>query len=475
MTNRAHLIGIGGTGLSAIAKVLVEKGWQVSGSDRSTSPYLQELEKLGVKLFIGHSAGNIQDVDVVVRSSAIPDDNVEVVAAREKGIPVQKRVDFLPTVIGDQACIAVAGTHGKTTTTAMIAWILTKAGMDPSFIIGSVSKNLGTNAHAGKGEFFVIEADEYDSMFLGLRPFIAVVTNVEHDHPDCYPTPKSYTQAFLNFLANLEPRGAVILCADNAGAMDVRFKLPPNKPVFTYSSYLLLDSDPNSNQQNADYVLTRADDGTFHLCAQEPLHVRKEILPMTVGMPGIHVLQNGMSAVIACMTLGVDPAAISQALSDFSGTGRRFEIVGERNGITLVDDYAHHPTEIRATIQAARMAYPGRRLWVVWQPHTYSRTQTLLADYTREVAMADRLVVTEVFAAREKPNSFSAVEVVQAVKNIPTEFAPTLDHAVTYLTTNLRSGDVVLVLSAGDAIQINKNLLKSPIFKKPTKSSGVKK
>ncbi|NMB59875.1 MAG: UDP-N-acetylmuramate--L-alanine ligase, partial [Chloroflexi bacterium] len=303
MTNRVHFIGIGGTGLSAIAKVLVEKGWQVSGSDRSSSPYLQELEKLGVKLYIGHSSENIKDVDVVVRSSAVPNDNVEVISAREKGIPVQKRVDFLPTVIGNQACIAVSGTHGKTTTTAMIAWILTKAGMDPSFIIGSVSKNLGTNAHAGKGEFFVIEADEYDSMFLGLRPFIAVVTNVEHDHPDCYPTPKSYTQAFLNFLSNLEPRGAVILCADNAGAMDVRFKLPPNKPVFTYSSYLLLESDPNSNQQNADYILTRSDDGTFHLCTQEPLHVRKEVLPMSVGMPGIHVLQNGMSAAIACMTL----------------------------------------------------------------------------------------------------------------------------------------------------------------------------
>jgi UDP-N-acetylmuramate--alanine ligase len=475
MTNRVHLIGIGGTGLSAIAKVLVEKGWQVSGSDRATSPYLQELENLGVKLYIGHSAGNIGDVDVVVRSSAVPDDNIEVVTAREKGIPVQKRVDFLPSVIGDQACIAVAGTHGKTTTTAMIAWILTKAGLDPSYIIGSVSKNLGTNAHAGKGEFFVIEADEYDSMFLGLHPFIAVVTNVEHDHPDCYPTPRSYTQAFLNFLSNLEPRGAVVLCADNIGAMDVRFKLPPNKPVFTYSSYLLLEENPNSNQQNADYVLTRTDDGLFHLCEQEPLRVRKEVLPMTVGMPGIHVLQDAMSAAIACMTIDVKPEAITRALTEFSGTGRRFEKAGEINGITLIDDYAHHPTEIRATIQAARMAYPGRRLWVVWQPHTFSRTQTLLPDYTREVSLADRLVVTEVFAAREKPTGFSAVEVVNAVKNIPAEFAPTLDYAVKYLEGNLQSGDVVLVLSAGDAVQINQNLLKSSAFQKPRKSSRGKK
>jgi len=475
MTNRAHLIGIGGTGLSAIAKVLVEKGWQVSGSDRATSPYLQELENLGVKLYIGHSADNIQDVDVVVRSSAVPDDNIEVVTARQKGLPVQKRVDFLPTVIGGQACIAVAGTHGKTTTTAMIAWILTRAGLDPSFIIGSVSKNLGTNAHAGKGEFFVIEADEYDSMFLGLRPFIAVVTNVEHDHPDCYPTPKSYTQAFLNFLSNLEPRGLIVLCADNSGAMDVRFKLPPNKPVFTYSSYLLLEENPNSNQQNADYVLTRTDDGICHLCSQEPLRVRKEILPLTVGMPGIHVLQDGMSAAIACLTIDIKPDVISQALSEFTGTGRRFEKAGEIDGITLIDDYAHHPTEIRATIQAARMAYPGRRLWVIWQPHTFSRTQTLLKDYTREISHADRLVVTEVFAAREKPTGFSSAEAVDAITNIPAEFAPTLDHAVKYLEDNLLSGDVVLVLSAGDAIQINQRLLKSTSFQKTKKTSRVKK
>jgi UDP-N-acetylmuramate--alanine ligase len=474
MTNSAHLIGIGGTGLSAIAKVLMEKGWQVSGSDRATSPYLKELENLGVKLYIGHSADNIQDVDVVVRSSAVPDDNIEVVTARQKGIPVQKRVDFLPTVIGDQACIAIAGTHGKTTTTAMIAWILTRAGLDPSYIIGSVSKNLGTNAHAGKGEYFVIEADEYDSMFLGLRPFIAVVTNIEHDHPDCYPTPKSYTQAFLNFLSNLEPRGLVVLCADNSGAMDVRFKLPPNKPVFTYSSYLMLEENPNSNQQNADYVLTRTDDGIFHLCTQEPLRVRKEVLPMTVGMPGIHVLQDGMSAAITCLTIDIQPEIISQALSEFTGTGRRFETAGEINGITLIDDYAHHPTEIRATIQAARMAFPGRRLWVVWQPHTFSRTQTLLKDYIHEISLADRLVVTEVFAAREKPTGFSSAEVVDTVTKIPAEFASTLDHAVKILENNLLPCDVVLVLSAGDAVRINQDLLKSSAFKKSKKSSKVK-
>jgi UDP-N-acetylmuramate--alanine ligase len=474
MTNRVHFIGIGGTGLSAIAKVLVEKGWQVSGSDRSTSPYLKELENLGVKLFIGHSADNIGDVDIVVRSSAVPDDNIEVVTAHEKGIPVQKRVDFLPTVIGDQACIAVAGTHGKTTTTAMVAWILTRAGLDPSYIIGSVSKNLGTNAHAGKGEFFVIEADEYDSMFLGLHPFIAVVTNVEHDHPDCYPTPKSYTQAFLNFLANLKPRGLVVLCADNSGAMDVRFKLPPNMPVFTYSSYLMLESDPNSNQQNADYILTHTDDGLNHLCEQEPLHVRKEILPLAVGMPGIHVLQDAMSAAIACLTIDVKADEITRALSEFIGTGRRFEKAGEINGITLIDDYAHHPTEIRATIQAARMAYPGRRLWAVWQPHTFSRTQTLQSDYTREISQVDRLVVTEVFAAREKPTGFSSNEVVQAVRSIPAEFAPTLEYAVKYLEGNLLPGDVVLVLSAGDAVRINQDLLNSAAFKKSKKSSKVK-
>ncbi len=474
MTNQVHFIGIGGTGLSAIAKVLVEKGWQVSGSDRTVSPYLEELQKLGVRLYIGHSADNIQDVDIVVRSSAIPDDNIEVLTALEKGIPVQKRVDFLPTVIGAQTCIAVAGTHGKTTTTAMIAWILRQAGFDPSFIIGSVSKNLGTNAHAGNGEYFVIEADEYDSMFLGLHPSIAIVTNVEHDHPDCYPTPQEYSQAFLNFLGNLQPRGVIIICADHAGAMAVRFKLPVNKPVFTYSSYLLQEQDPNSNQQNADYLLTNQDNANYQLSIQEPLHVRKALLPLKVGVPGIHNLQNGMAAAIAALLSGVEPVVISQALASFKGTGRRFEVVGEVNGITLIDDYAHHPTEIRATIQAARMAYPQRRLWVVWQPHTFSRTQTLLDDYAREISLADQLVITEVFAAREKSTEFSSSQVLSAVKGIPAVFAPTLDFAISHLENHLLSGDVVLVLSAGDAIQINQGLLYSDKLNFPPGTVTVK-
>jgi len=462
VNQRAHFIGIGGTGLSAIARLLIERGWQISGSDRSASPYLKELEELGVHITIGHSAENIKDVDYVIRSSAIPDDNLEVVSAREKGLIVQKRVDFLPTVIGDQACIAVAGTHGKTTTTAMIAWILQQAGMDPSFIIGSVSKNLGTNAHAGKGDYFVIEADEYDSMFLGLNPLIAVVTNVEHDHPDCYPTPQVYFQAFQNFIGKLKPRGMVILCADNPGAMSIRERLSPNLPVFTYSAYLLQSDKPNSSQQNADYLLTESSDHTTLLCSQEALHVRQPLLSMKVGVPGTHNLQNGMAAAIAALNAGVEPKKIQMALESFSGTGRRFDVVGEINGITLVDDYAHHPTEIRATIQAARAAYPGRRLWAVWQPHTYSRTQTLLGDYILGISRADCIVVTEVFAAREEPTGFSSAQIISAIQDKPAFFASTLENAVDHLRQNLIAGDVVLVLSAGDAIKINQALLHSP-------------
>ncbi|NMB56012.1 MAG: UDP-N-acetylmuramate--L-alanine ligase [Leptolinea sp.] len=461
MTPRVHLIGIGGTGLSAIGRVLAEKGWQVSGSDRSVTPYLQDLEKLGVRIFIGHSAGNIQDVDIVVRSSAIPDDNVEVIAACEKNIPVQKRVDFLPSVIGDQTCIAIAGTHGKTTTTAMIAWILDQAGMDPSFIMGSVSKNLGCNARAGKGDFFVIEADEYDSMFLGLHPTIAVVTNVEHDHPDCYPTPQVYNQAFLNFLANLKPRGVILLCADHAGAINLRDRLSANKPVLTYSAYRLQDETPNSNQQNADYLLIENAETGYLLVQQEALHARKTLFPISLGVPGKHNLQNGMAAAIAALLAGVEPEVISRALASFSGTGRRFEIVGEIGDITLIDDYAHHPTEIRATIQAARAGFPDHRLWVVWQPHTYSRTQTLMHDYAREIAKADQLIVTEVFAARETSNGFSAEQILPLIPDTPAFFAPTLASAVEHLESNLRQGDVVLVLSAGDATRINQELIHS--------------
>lgn len=459
MTGRVHFIGIGGTGLSAIARVLVEKGWQVSGSDQTVSPYLKELEDLGVKIHIGHSADNIKDSDTVVRSSAIPNENIEVVTAREKGLTVQRRVDFLPAVIGEQTCIAVAGTHGKTTTTAMIAWILNQAGLDPSFIIGSVSKNLGTNAHAGKGEHFVIEADEYDSMFLGLHPSIAVITNVEHDHPDCYPTPQVYSRAFLDFLSNLLPRGVIILCADHPGAMSIREKLPVNKPVFTYSSYLLEDQYPNSHQQNADYLLVRKGDADYTLVHQEALHFRKELLPLKVAVPGMHNLQNAMAAAITALTTGIEPEVISSALASFSGTGRRFEIMGEVNGVTLIDDYAHHPTEIHATIQAARMAFPERRLWVVWQPHTFSRTRALQSDYVREISLADQLVITEIFAAREQSTGFSSEQLLPLVQNIPAVYAPTLDFAISHLEENALPGDVVLVLSAGDAIRINQQLV----------------
>jgi UDP-N-acetylmuramate--alanine ligase len=472
MKRSAHFIGIGGTGLSAIAKVLVEKGWVVSGSDRTVSTYSEEMKSLGVKVTIGHDARNIKNVDVVVRSSAIPDDNIEVISAIEKNLPVLKRVDFLPQVIGDQICIAIAGTHGKTTTTAMIATILTDAGMDPSYIIGSISKNLGSNAHAGKGEYFVIEADEYDSMFLGLNPTIAVITNIEHDHPDCYPTSDIYNQAFVNFLRNLKPRGIILLCADNLGSMSIRQQIQVNIPVQTYSAYELLEQKPNSNQQNADYVITKTGDGTLILAAQEALHLKKKILPLSVGVPGIHNLQNGMAAAAAALLAGVETHVIANSLKKFSGTGRRFEVVGEINGITLIDDYAHHPTEISATIQAARMAYPGRRLWTVWQPHTYSRTNSLLREYALAVAQSDQVVITEVFAAREKPTGFSAVKVADAVVDVPVTFTPTLENAVNHLEKNLKRGDVVLVLSAGDAILINQALLHSDLLLAGQNSAG---
>lgn len=464
MKKRVHFIGIGGTGLSAIAKVLVEKGWVVSGSDRTVSTYSEEMKSLGIAVTIGHNASNIKNVDIVVRSSAIPDDNIEVVSAIEKNLPVLKRVDFLPQVIGDQICIAVAGTHGKTTTTAMIATILTDAGMDPSYIIGSVSKNLKSNAHAGQGEYFVIEADEYDSMFLGLNPTIAVITNIEHDHPDCYPTPEIYNQAFVNFLRNLKPRGVILLCADNQGTMSIRQQIQVNIPVQTYSAYELLDQKPNSNQQNADYILTCNGNGSLILSAQEALHQKKEILPLSVGVPGIHNIQNGMAAAAASLLAGVEPNVIARSLNKFAGTGRRFEIVGEINGITMVDDYAHHPTEITATIQAARMAYPGRRLWTVWQPHTYSRTQTLLREYALALSRSDKILITEVFAAREKPTGFSAVKVADAIVGTPVTFTPTLEDAVKNLENNLQPGDVVLVLSAGDATIINQELLHSDVL-----------
>ena len=459
-----HFIGIGGTGLSAIARVLLESGYVVTGSDRLLSPLAKSLQAEGVRIAVGHRPENIEGAQLVVRSSAIPDDNVEVKTAREQGIPVLKRNDFLASLMDDRFGIAVAGTHGKTTTTAMIAWMLTMLGADPTFIAGGVLNNLGTNAHAGKGQAFVIEADEYDHMFLGLKPKIAVVTNIEHDHPDCYPTPEDFFHAFEDFAAQLGSDGTLLVCANDGGAARLGqiAKARGQKAL----SYAIRYSNNGSSNLPVAYVaeaLTPNSVGglTFDAACLIKGDSFKSHSRIDLRLPGRHNVQNALAALAVAhrMRLPIDLAV--KALSEFRGTGRRFEVLGEAQGITVIDDYAHHPTEIRATLSAARMRFPKSRLWVVWQPHTYSRTRLLFDDFIVAFEQADDVLVTDIYAARESQpeDGFSSQQIVSAMNYPAVQYVPDFSQAIEFLVARLTSGDVLIVLSAGDADQISSGVL----------------
>jgi UDP-N-acetylmuramate--alanine ligase len=449
-----HLIGIGGSGLSAIARLLKEMGYAVSGSDRAETPLLAELRSAGITIGLGHSPQNVSDADLVVRSSAIPDDNVEVAAARAAGIPVLKRANFLSRLMAGKTGIAVAGTHGKTTTTAMLVWLLTALGQEPSFIVGGVLNNLGVNARAGKGKTFVIEADEYDRMFLGLKPVIEVVTNVEHDHPDCYPTPADFQAAFVEFVKLLPPDGVLVACVEDAGAnalLAEAGRAGRKAVAYGISDQLSMNSDQWALAKN----VKANERGGFSFEAI----VNRQSSIVNLQVPGSHNVLNALASLVVVSLLGLSLEAAAQALGQFTGTGRRFEVRGEANGIVVIDDYAHHPTEIRATLAAARSRYADRRIWAVWQPHTFSRTQTLFDQFTHAFADADQVIVTEIYAAREPIQDYSAAQVVQAMPHLSAQFIPDLPAVSDYLVSHLRPGDVLLVLSAGDADLVSTQVL----------------
>jgi UDP-N-acetylmuramate--alanine ligase len=452
---RIHLIGIGGTGLSAIARVLLEMGHTVSGSDRAESAFTRDLQSAGATIHIGHNPKNVTGADLVVRSSAIPDDNPEVAAARAARIPVLKRADFLASLMEGRTGIAIAGTHGKTTTTAMIAWMLAALKQDPSFIVGGVLANLGTNARFGKGSTFVIEADEYDRMFLGLKPSIEVVTNIEHDHPDCYPTLAELQAAFMDFVHRLPTDGTLIACAEDPGAFALLSKTEKiGKTVLAYG----LKPTTSNGRKIETYTSVLSVNGkggfTFNAC------VLGNSATVELQVPGKHNILNALAALTVAQLLNLPLLDAAQALGQFVGTGRRFEVRGEANGIIVIDDYAHHPTQIQATLAAARCRYPRSPIWVVWQPHTYSRTQMLLDLFANSFGDADEVIVTEVYPAREPKQAFSSKKVVDVMPR-PAHFIAGLSEVSNYLITHLRPGDVLLVLSAGDADQISTKVLTS--------------
>jgi len=447
-----HLIGVGGTGLSAIARVLLEKGHKVSGSDQHYSEMVKAIELAGVNFFLGHKPENVAGAEVVVRSSAIPDDNVEVVEARSREIPVLKRADFIKEVMSEKFGIAVAGTHGKTSTSAMIAWMLTELNKNPSFIIGGVVSGLGINAKYGSGQYFIIEADEYDRMFLGLEPHIAVITNIEHDHPDCYPTAQEFLMAFRDFIGQISPDGTLIIYGDDPFASEM-ILLAEKKGCMT-STYGI--ENPECTFRAVDLESDPLYGG-FKFIVE---HNSVENQRIRLRVPGLHNVKNALAAFSLADWLSLDIPAAAKALSNFTGIGRRFEYIGESHGVVVISDYAHHPTEIKATLSAARSNYQDRRIVAVWQPHTYTRTKLLFDDFIRSFSDAHSVVITEIYPAREPVDpGYSSKLLVDAMEHPDVQYLPDLPVTIDHLLLNLKSGDVLIVLSAGDADQICSKVL----------------
>ena len=447
-----HFIGIGGTGLSAIARVLFERGEHVSGSDLCMSPIAEELTTLGISVSEGHNKENIGDANMIIRSSAISDDNPEVLAAIEKDIPVLKRREFLKILTKGKKVIAIAGTHGKTTTTAMTTWCLSESGLEPSYVIGSVSKNLGKNAAAGSGEYFVIEADEYDNMFLGLNPYILVITNIEHDHPDCFPTEQAYCNAFQKLTDKIVLGGYLIAYGDDKNIQALLNNVPESTNVITYGK------TAGSDLQ----ILSAAFSDLEKMKVEIKNHAAQPHLPnemgFSLGLPGLHNALDATAAYAASIIAGADANAIKHALAGFSGSGRRFDILGQVNGVTIIDDYGHHPTEIKATLSAARDMFKEKVIWAVWQPHTYSRTQELYEDFMHAFSDCDHVLVTEIYRSREPLQDYSARQLVDKMPHSDKHFKATLQETEDFLKANLKTGDVLIVFSAGDANQISQNI-----------------
>jgi UDP-N-acetylmuramate--alanine ligase len=478
---RIHFVGIGGAGLSAIATVLLEQGYTVSGSDLHASPITERLARLGATIHIGHAALNLGQADLVVVSSAVPAGNPEVNEARRRAVPVLKRAEWLGHMMAHQRGVAVAGTHGKTTTTAMIALILRDAGMDPTFIVGGDIPQLGTNAAAGVSDIFVIEADEYDHTFLGLRPEIAVITVVEWDHPDCYPTPESMQDAFHEFIALLPPDGLLIACGDEPTVVRLLGKIgrledwkiekplentkPSNLPTLTTyglddgNDWRAFDLRPNAR---GGYDFSIATSLPIFQTSKHPTS-QSSNLPVhhaSTSIPGAHNVKNALAALIVAHRLGVPFEPATTILANFTGVERRFQIKGEASGVLVVDDYAHHPTEIRATLAGARTRYPDCEIWVLFQPHTYSRTRSFLDDFAAAFAEADHVVVVDIFPARELDDgSVNSRDLVARMSHPDARYIGALEDASHFLSRQLRPGDVLITMGAGDGYRVGEMVI----------------
>jgi UDP-N-acetylmuramate--alanine ligase len=439
-----HFVGIGGSGMSGIAEVLLNLGYRISGSDAADSVVTQRLAKLGARVLKGHSAENIAGADAVVVSTAIGGDNPEVRAAHAARIPVVPRAVMLAELMRLKQGIAIAGTHGKTTTTSLVASVLGAAGLDPTFVIGGRLNAAGANARLGQGEFIVVEADESDASFLNLMPVIAVVTNIDADHMETYGHDFArLKQAFIDFLSRLPFYGAAVLCIDDANVREILPLL--SKPVITYGFA------PEAQFRAVEAVAAGT---TMHF---KVVREGAEPLSIALNLPGRHNVCNALAAIAVATELGVPDAAISEALASFTGVGRRFTRYGEvaisGGSFTLIDDYGHHPAEMAATLAAARGAYPGRRIVLAFQPHRFTRTRDCFEDFVKVLSTVDALVLANVYPAGEPPivaaDGRSLARAVRVAGKVEPVFVERIDDMPEAIRVVAQSGDVVITMGAG--------------------------
>jgi UDP-N-acetylmuramate--alanine ligase len=453
---RVHLVGIGGVHMSAIAHILMTWGHQVSGSDLQLSSFTERLREQGAVIYEGHNAANVNDTELVVTTSAATKENPETIEAQRRGIPVIKRAEMVARLMEGRYSIAIAGTHGKTTTSAFVSFMLSEAGLSPTFLVGGDVVNLGTNAAAGTGEHIVVEADEFDAAFLSYEPDLAVVTNIEPDHLDFYGSFDAVKEAFAQFLKSVPPQGRIIACADNPTVCDLlgRGRREPVPLQTTQVEFYGLDTPVEwvvshlgklpGGEQEFQVGLHGRPYGEFHL-----------------GLPGRHNVSNALAAIAVGHYTGVPLGVMKKAVAEFRGAGRRFELVGEAAGVTVMDDYAHHPTEVAATVAAARERFAGRRLIGVFQPHTYSRTLYLREQFRTCFKGLDVLFIADTYAARETyAEGMSAEALAKEVVEPKATFVPTFAAAAEEALRILKPGDVFFTIGAGPVDQVGPLVLK---------------
>jgi UDP-N-acetylmuramate--alanine ligase len=454
---KVHFVGIGGAGMSGIADVMNTLGYQVSGSDVASNAVTEQLEGSGVKVYHSHSVENVSDVDVVVTSTAISSDNVEVEAAKANRIPVVPRAEMLAELMRFSHGIAVAGTHGKTTTTSLVTCILEEAGLDPTYVIGGKLNSSATHARLGQGKYLVAEADESDASFLYLQPMMSVVTNIDADHLPTYGGDFSrLKQTFVEFLHHLPFYGLAVVCVDDA---EVRSLLPEvTRPIIRYG----IDFDADVCASNIRYQGSKT---TFDVMLPDAAAV----IEITLNMPGRHNVLNALAAICVGYELGVSTEHMQSALAKFEGIGRRMHMYGDvkmaQGNVTIVDDYAHHPTEVAASLSATKSAWPDKRLVAVFQPHRYTRTRDLFEDFSQVLAECDVLMLTEVYAAGEKPiagaDSRALCAAIRARGKVNPIFVEDVEKLDENLQSVLQDGDMVLTLGAGSIGRVASQLKES--------------